>query len=120
MDDQLFSRIDELETQLDSVYKERDLLVCALSKVFPSYLSKHKDKEGENWGPEWTNVVFIKLPTGQASWHIRDPELELFSHLKYKDNNWDGHTKNEKYKRLNSLKAGVNCIYPLIFRNEEH
>jgi hypothetical protein len=38
--------------------------------------------------PEWP-VVFFELPTGQVSWHI--PQ-----HI----NEWDGHTTEEKYKRV--------------------
>lgn len=38
--------------------------------------------------PEWP-VVYIELPTGQVSWHM--PQ-----HIK----KWDGHTTEEKYKRV--------------------
>jgi hypothetical protein len=38
--------------------------------------------------PEWP-VAFIELPTGQVSWH-----------LPQHPNAWDGHTTEEKYKRI--------------------
>lgn len=41
--------------------------------------------------PAWP-VVFIELPTGQVSWHI--PEH---------GEPWDGHTTEEKYRRVDAL-----------------
>lgn len=38
--------------------------------------------------PEWP-VAFIELPTGQVSWHIAPHPIE-----------WDGHTTEEKYRRI--------------------
>lgn len=37
---------------------------------------------------EWP-VAFIELPTGQASWHMPQHVIE-----------WDGHTTEEKHKRI--------------------
>ena len=83
------------------VYAERDRLVAALSKVFPSYLADASDAE-----PGWSSVVTIDLPTGQASWHVPDRELSWFAHLPRAANTWDGHTTEEKYDRLEWLNAG--------------
>lgn len=51
--------------------------------------------------PKWPTVK-IELPTGQVSWHMPEyPEA------------WDGHTTEEKYKRINEYVNDVNSIvYP--------
>jgi len=73
---------------VDSVYRERDQVVAALSKCFPSWLGPVDDAE-----PGWTSAVYIELPAGQASWHIPDEEAgTLFAHLQFRsDRPWDGH-----------------------------
>jgi hypothetical protein len=87
----------------DGAYHERNMLVAALSKVFPSSLEKHI---GDDWDPGWGWVVFIDLPTSQVSWHIHDSELPLFDHLpRLQGRTWDGHTTEEKYARLAALKT---------------
>lgn len=45
---------------------------------------------------EWP-VVFIELPTGQVSWHIKQHA-----------NEWDGHSTDEKYKRCDEYSRLVN------------
>ncbi len=91
----------ELAKQKDIAYAERDQLVAALSKLFPSHLERHPD-EDTTWEDAWRWIVMVQLPTGQASWHIHDSELPIFAHL-VRDivhHTWDGHTTEEKYKRL--------------------
>ncbi len=83
----------------DRAYRERDMLVCALSKLFPAYLARHSE-EDTSWENDWRWIVYIDLPTGQVSWHIHDSEREMFNHLEVRENNWDGHTTEEKYRRL--------------------
>lgn len=85
-----------ITAELNSVYAERDKLVSALSKLFPSHLTKH---EGE-WEDDWRNIVCVHLTTGQATWHIHDSELPWFSHLSQQENHWDGHSTEEKYERV--------------------
>ncbi|SRR5258708_2353400 len=88
---------------INAVYRERDQLVAALSKLFPAHLTRH---EGDDWEDEWRWVVCIHLPTGQATWHIHDSELSLFGHLGRTTitDHWDGHSTEEKYRRLNGLR----------------
>ena len=101
--DALRERVAKLSVQKDCAYLERDRLVAALSKVWPSRLARHPD-EDESWDDDWRWIVFIDLPTGQASWHIHDDELPMFAHLDRVDGNpWDGHTTDEKYARLAAL-----------------
>ena len=100
----------ELTQQRDSVYRERNQCVAAMAKMaimmgWFAYLGHHEDSDA-GWDPEWKTIVFIETPAGQCSWHIHDRELGLFAFLPrrpigaYK---WDGHTTEEKYRRLASL-----------------
>ena len=86
----------------DAAYAERDKLVSALSKVFPSHLCRHPVTD-ETWENDWRWIVCIHAPTGQMTWHIHDSELPQFSHLEKLDNHWDGHDTAEKYRRLADL-----------------
>lgn len=43
--------------------------------------------------PEWP-VCYIELPTGQVSWHLPQHETP-----------WDGHTTEEKYKRIDDYTS---------------
>lgn len=97
-------RISELEQAKNDAYAERDRLVAALSKCFPSHLAVHL---GDDWEDDWRNIVCIHLPTGQATWHVHDSELRWFTHLPLgcESCSWDGHTTDEKYERLAALAA---------------
>ena len=91
-----------LKNEIADVYNERDRLVALLTKFYPSYLAKHETSD-TSWDEEWTNIVYIETPEGQLSWHIHESELPLFRHLSFKQNNWDGHTTKEKYRRIEKL-----------------
>ena len=93
--------IDAAMAMRDAVYRERDALVAALSKVFPAHLARHQG----DWEDDWRNIVCIHLPTGQATWHIHDSELIMFGHLRMERDHWDGHSTKEKYRRVNALSA---------------
>lgn len=45
--------------------------------------------------PDWP-VAYIELPTGQVSWHLP-------KHTKI----WDGHTTEEKYRRIHQYADGL-------------
>jgi hypothetical protein len=93
-----------LRAAKDAAYRERDHLVCALSKVFPSYLARHPESD-TSWENDWRWIVFVELPAGQASWHIHDSERAWFDHLEVRaDGKWDGHTTEQKYERLAALR----------------
>jgi hypothetical protein len=98
----------KLQNEKNAVYDERNKLVCALSKLFPSYLARHP-KSDTTWDDDWRWIVFIYIPTNrgseQISWHIHDSDFPMFSnHLGTESNNWDGHTTAEKYDRLARLE----------------
>lgn len=100
--ERLRAELDEAVKAKNGAYHERDMLVAALSKCFPSYLARHSD-EDKSWEDDWRWIVYIDLPTGQASWHIHDSERELFNHLDVRENRWDGHNTERKYQRLAAL-----------------
>lgn len=106
LQDALLKRDEELArvTKVkDGAYSERNKLVAAISKMFPASLERH---DGADWEDEWRWVVFIDLPTGQASWHLHDSELPQFDHLpRMTGRKWDGHTNDEKYARLQEANA---------------
>ncbi len=105
----LTKQCQEMEAQKNNAYSERNKLVALLTKIFPASLETH---DGEEWEDDWRHVVFISLPTGQASWHIHDSELPMFEHLKSRGVVWDGHTTEEKYKRVATVMDGeVACVW---------
>ncbi len=115
--------IEEIQESRNQAYRERNLLVQALTKIFPSYMAFH-DVEDKTWEKDWRYIVYILIPveetvygdeinarngnrtkviTKQVSWHIHDSEVQLFKHLTLMPNDWDGHTTEEKYDRLKRL-----------------
>ena len=99
----------------DQAYWERNQLVAALSKIYPSSIGWHS---GKDWDDEWRNIVYITIPVAwyhmmpmesplprdrQISWHIHEDDLIYFKHLRRKGEQWDGHTTEEKYERLQNL-----------------
>ena len=97
--------VEAVKAQKDGAYRERDALVAALSKVFPSSLERHPEDD-EEWEDDWRWIVFVDLPAGQATWHIHDSELPAFAHLpRGTGAKWDGHTTEEKYRRLSEIPA---------------
>ena len=104
---QMFRDCNRLVEEKHNAYAERNKLVAALSKLFPSHIMQHEATD-KDWEDDWRNIVCIELPTGQCTWHIHDSELPLFVHLPRVDTNcYDGHSTEEKYKRL----AGLADIY---------
>lgn len=84
------------------VYEERDLLVRALSKVYPAHLMRHRGTSG-NRKP----VVCIEHPAvGQICWTLLGGDEQataMFRHLEWQDNDWDGHKTADRYDRLRRL-----------------
>ena len=135
----------ELEKAKNNAYWERNQLVAALSKLYPSNLSKHPEDDRE-WEDDWRTIVTIYIPcadyeqkidsndphaifhTGidgdkvfyQLTWHIHDSDRPLFDHLSYApikksnfgylNNEWDGHTTEEKYRRLRTLTPVTDLV----------
>ena len=87
----------------ENVYRQRDRLVAFLSTQYPSHLAKASDAQ-----LGFTYVVCVHAPTGQMSWHVPDHEIdEFFGHLPVTSSDWDGHTTEEKHRRLETMtKSG--------------
>ncbi len=117
--------MDTMQKQLNNAYWERNQLIVALSKLFPSHLAKHPESDKE-WEDDWRTIVVILLPphtflplkegecysaenympgiySNQLTWHIHDSEIGYFDHLDYADYEYDGHSTEEKYRRLRKI-----------------
>ena len=90
----------DLRERKDGAYEERNRVVAALARLFPSGVTK-TDIPG--WDAEWHGCVYIDTPAGQLSWHFHDSQARLFESLPAYEGEWDGHTTEEKYERLAAL-----------------
>lgn len=81
------------------VYRERDLLVRALSLLYPAHLMRHVGHHSGNRKP----VVCIHSPAGQLAWTIPDDMAGQYSHLEETANDWDGCKTSERMTRLLNL-----------------
>jgi len=99
----------EMEARKDAAYLERNQVVAALARCFPSGIARTAI---EGWSEDWHGCVFIDLPTGQASWHFHDSHAYLFTGLPPYTKPWDGHTTAEKYERLAALAAPHSSAQP--------
>jgi hypothetical protein len=92
---------DETTDATDAAYHERNQLAALLARIYPSGI---KRTAIEGWDPEWHGCVYIDLPTGQVSWHYHEREAHLFASLPEYSGEWDGHTTDEKYRRIARLR----------------
>ena len=92
-------QVAELRKEKDAAYAERNKVVMALAYHYPCRWGIDADE------PDW-RVLYIELPTGQVSWHFSLAEYEAARGLNALAHNgvWDGHTTEEKYKRLAALQ----------------
>ncbi len=96
------AELRDMEARKDAAYLERNQVVAALAKCFPSGVARTAI---EGWSEDWHGCVYIDLPTGQASWHFHDSQAYLFADLPPYAGTWDGHDTPEKYRRLAALAA---------------
>lgn len=97
--------IADAKKDKDSAYYERNNLVAALARMFPSGI-RRTDIPG--WSNDWHGCCFIDLPTGQISYHYHDSHAHLFAGLPPYTTPWDGHDKDIVHKRLADLTADAN------------
>lgn len=106
------SSLEGLRAQKDGAYRERNQLVALLARMALELgwmvgVGRHPDSD-TTWDSDWRTIVFIDLPTGQASWHFHDSERHLLEGLPPYPGKWDGHTTDEKYDRVrHALKCGT-------------
>lgn len=94
------AQLAECTAAKDGAYLERNQVVAALAKCFPSGTAQTPI---EGWSPEWFGCVYIDLPTGQASWHFHTSQAHLFLGLPPYTGEWDGHSTPVKYERLAAM-----------------
>ncbi|MCC7375406.1 MAG: hypothetical protein IT581_12195 [Verrucomicrobiales bacterium] len=63
------------------------------------------DASTSNCRPDRCRGIYIELPAGQVSWHFHDSQAHLFSDIPRGSVKWDGHTTEEKYRRLGEIIA---------------
>lgn len=102
---------DLAEEQLRPVYRERGQLVAVLASLFPAVWA-YSDPAA----PEWP-VVYVDIPQGQCGWHLAKDDLDLFGHVPQVAPDdprarWDGHTTEEKYRRLAALASRPYALDP--------
>lgn len=105
---------NEADAERDQAYRERNHLVAALARLFPSGI---RPTDIPGWDPAWNNCVYIDLPTGQISYHYHDDEAELFKDLPRYTKPFDGHAKDDVHKRLAEL--GVSYVTERTLREAE-
>lgn len=106
--------IADLEKAKNAAYAERNKCVVALARlaIAHGYKAGVGQHVGEDWESDWRNIVFIDLPEGQVSWHFHDSELSLLEGLPKYEGVWDGHSADEKYRRVLSFPpcGGNRCF----------
>ena len=108
--DALQALLDEQAAQADAlraVYRERAHLLAFIASLFPSHIGYTDPSE-----PDWA-VLIIETPAGQLSWHIAPDDLELFTHVSTTSSmcrSWDGHSTDEKYRRVRALTKSARAV----------
>ncbi|GAA2554714.1 hypothetical protein GCM10010423_64860 [Streptomyces levis] len=92
---------------VDNVYRERNHMVAAYAAAYPSQFVIGADPKYPTWA-----VVFVKLPSGQTSWHIGPHDFDLFDFMPQMQGGeeawtWDGHSTDEKYFRVDKNSRSV-------------
>lgn len=96
--------LEKMRARKDAAYEERNKVVAALAKLFPSGTARTNIP---GWSDDWHGCVYIDLPTGQVSWHFHDSQAHLFADLPPYQGVWDGHDTDEKYRRLAATPASA-------------
>lgn len=101
---QALVKLAEVEKAKNAAYSERNQCVAALARTlltlgFNVGRAIHPIEDTE-WESDWRNILYIDLPMGQVSWHFHDSEAHLIERFPEYDEPWDGHSANDKYKRL--------------------
>lgn len=99
-------RIAELETDKDDAYRQRNYLVAALARLFPSGV---RNTNIPGWADDWHGCCFINLPSGQISYHFHDSHRHLFAGLPPYESPWDGHEKETVHNRLLAISTGYTA-----------
>lgn len=85
------------------VYTDRNLL-AQLAAQLAEQLGYRVWVGTDSKEPDWP-VLFIELPTGQVSYHL--PRSEMVIDPKPDAAPWDGHSTDEKRRRIRSYLEGT-------------
>lgn len=79
---------------IDDVYRDRNLLACALARVTDELSGWKVDPES----PDSWAIIWIETPEGQVSWHVPRKMAEIMGpEQRDSDFEWyDTETKNER------------------------
>ncbi len=86
--------------EINQAYVERDMCVAFICLLAHKLGWNVGLKQGDD--PNWP-LVFVDSPLGQLSWHVKREELMFFPSLSPYLADWDGHSSEEKYKRMRNL-----------------
>lgn len=100
-----YDKCEWMRSCKDDAYLERTKVVAALAKFAQNMNCKVGIGRTDipDWSPDWHNIIYINLPTGQISWHYNDAYADLFKDFPPYEGEWDGHDTDEKYRRLEAL-----------------
>lgn len=99
------TKLTELKSQKDQAYLERNHLVAALTRCYPSGI---RPTAIPGWSSDWHGCVYLDLPDGQVSYHYPDSQASLFNSLPTYTKPYDGHTKHDVHQRLHSIRLQVS------------
>jgi hypothetical protein len=92
----------EAPVGLDAAYRERNALIAALIRSHGWRAEVVMAPDTEGW---W--IIYAETPQGQVSWHISPDDMDLFrdwpAAFGSRPSPWDGHTTEEKYRRIARL-----------------
>lgn len=96
------------EKSVSEVYEDRNVLafafarsICTLGEtLYDLGVLDECDVYDAGWylHDEWA-VVFVELPEGQVSWHVRPEDVPEWL-MEHDPSAFDGHTREEKNERL--------------------
>lgn len=88
------------EKTVENLEAEVVHLVRLLTLTYPSAISAAvPSRTGFDREMDW--FVYVALPTGQVSWHIKHEYVGLFSHVaNLPISPWDGHGQEDKWIRI--------------------
>ena len=109
------ARVGELVKMKDGAYEERNRLVVLFARIsltlgWSAGVGRHDELTGCDHDLEWSTLVVVQTPEGQASWHLHDSHRHLLDGLPDLDVAWDGHDTKTKYERLGKLAAGLGQL----------
>lgn len=110
---QLEQQVRDLQARLSGVYTERNRCVALAARMalllgYSAGIGRPSDAS-----EDWAECVYIDLPTGQASWHFHRCERWLFDDLPHYGTPWDGHSTDEKYRRVERAFPAGRVFNPI-------